>query len=253
MDDRIVKLFVKRDILTAKRKVTLVGWLTGAILVMLLLAVLVAGVQFAIGGLKPVGSMPAPPAVTPTPTETSHSEGASEAGGLCPASWTVWKTRHPLTGAEIYDAPLEVKQCVKAHYLEFFRAVAPRELSEFDPARAARLGAFPMEAPPAEVRTARYTKRVVAVTTFAADGLHCKVADYIEGGRIQTYKWPAGELIGDKSLPDQVIVYAMEYDGDSGRWKVAHPPGQASTPLAVQELSDGIPAVVAQLYGCVEE
>lgn len=189
----------------------------------------------------------------PTPTATEEPPAAGSPA-VCPSSWTTWKARHPITGAEIYDAPVEVKECVRAQYLESFRAVAPRALTEFDPARLNRLlGNPPGAPPPAEVRTVQYTKRVVVVTSFAADGLHCKVGDYTEGGTIQTYTWPEGELMAEKSLPDQVIVYAMEYDGDSSRWEVAQPPGQASTPLAVQELPWGIPDIVVELYGLVED
>jgi len=192
------------------------------------------------------------PTNTPIPTDTPTPERA--ASSLCPTSWTVWKVKDPLTGYETYDAPPEVKACVKAHYLEEFRAIAPKTIHEFDPARYNRLLGNPPDSPPPEVvTTVRYTKRVVAVLGFAPDGLSCRVADYTEGGVVQTYTWPQKEPVEKKELPDVVVVYAMRYDPATGRWRIHQPEGQEHTALARHELPDGIPEFVVQRYGSVEE
>ena len=255
MDERLIGLFVKRDVLTGKRKVTLFGWLSLAILAMLLLAILIATIRFARGGLKPVRDIPLP---TPTgqpiasPGESGRPVGKSETS--CPTSWRVWKVKDPLTGYEIYDAPPEVKACVKAQYLEEFRAIAPRTIQEFDPVRYNQLLGNPPDSPPPDVvTTVRYTKRVVAVLGFAPDGLSCRVADYTEGGVARTYTWSQKELVEKKELPDVVVVYAMRYDPATGRWRIHQPEGQEHTALARHELPDGIPELVIQRYGLVEE
>ena len=202
--------------------------------------------------------MPAPahtpaPTNTPTPTHTPTPtpEGAAPP---CPTSWTVWKIKNPLTGHETYDAPPEVKACVKACYLEQFRAVAPKNIEEFDPVLYNRLLGNPPHSPPPEVvTTVQYERRVVAVLGFAPDGLSCRVADYTEGGIVKTYTWPQRELVKEEELPDAVVVYAMRYDQAMGRWRIHHPEGQKYTALAEHELPNGIPEFVVKLYGLVEE
>jgi len=192
------------------------------------------------------------PANTPTPTNTPTPERAVSSS--CPTSWKVWKVKDPLTGYETYDAPPEVKACVKAHYLEEFRTIAPKTIQEFDPARYNQLLGNPPDSPPPEVvTTVQYTKRVVAVLGFAPDGLSCRVADYTEGGVAQTYTWPQKELVGEEERPDVVVVYAMRYDPATGRWRIHQPEGQEHTALARHELPDGIPEFVVRRYGLVKE
>ena len=191
---------------------------------------------------------------TPLPTPAPTKPPTPTPDTICPTSWTVWKVKNPLTGIESYDAPAEVKACVKAQYLEEFRAIAPRTIQEFDPARYNRLLGNPPDSPPPDmVTTVRYTKRVVAVLGFAPDGLSCRVADYTEGGVARTYTWPQKEPVEKKELPDVVVVYSMRYDPATGRWRIHQPEGQEHTALARHELPDGIPELVIQRYGLVEE
>ena len=128
MDERLVRLFVKRDILTGRRKVTLFGWLSLAILAMLLLAILIAAIRFARGGLQRVEAIPLPTSIG-QPSAPMPGASSRPAGDALPVLLVVWKSKDPLTGHETYDAPPEVKACVKACCLEQFRAVAPRRSS----------------------------------------------------------------------------------------------------------------------------
>ena len=253
MDEKLIGLFVKRDVLTGRRKVTLFGWLSLAILAMLLLAILLAALRFARGGLKPVRNIPLP---TPTgqpiasPGKSGQPVGKSETS--CPTSWRVWKVKDPLTGYEIYDAPPEVKACVKAQYLEMYRALGPKTIEEFDPQRAVQLGLLLSPNSLSEITAIQFEKRVIAVVGFSPDGLHCKVADYTEGARARVYSWPEKKLLREETYPDRVVVYPMEYHADTGRWIITPRPGQP-TALTTYELPDGIPELVIGLYGTVED
>ena len=189
---------------------------------------------------------------TPLPTPAPTQPPTPTPDTICPTSWTVWKVKNPLTGIESYDAPAEVKACVKAQYLEIYRALAPRAIEEFDPQKAVQLGLLISPNSLSEVTAIQFKKRVIAVVDFSPDGLHCKVADYTEGARARVYSWPEKKLLREETYPDRVVVYPMEYHADTGRWIITPRPGQP-TALTTYELPDGIPELVIGLYGTVED
>jgi len=233
MDNKLARLFVKRDILTGERKFTLVGYLTAAILAMVLLAVLAAGARFALGGLKPVGRRPLEPMSTPTapPPATATAPPPATAGG-CPTSWTVWKTVDPLTRREFYDAPPEIKAWVKSDYLRLYHTWTPTTLEGYTPPNDAMK----------EVPVENCDARVIVVTDFSADGLSCTLADYREHCTIRVYSWPDKNLLRTIERDPEVRVYRMKYSAAGSVWQ------QEGSPQCMP-LPDGIPFIVSQRAG----
>ena len=158
-------------------------------------------------------------------------------------------------GTDYYDAPPEVKECVKRRWLEFYYAVAAKHIDEFDPDRAAELDIRRSHKPWTEVPVVRHERRAILITGFSPDGLRCQVRDYTEGCVIQVYTWPGKELLREeKYTDDKVIFYYMAYEPARGGW---HPwpvtqPGEPEFGTSIP-LPNGIPPdIIIQAGGLVE-
>jgi len=55
MEQKVWRIFVQEDFLRGRKRLTLTGYLTVAILGMIALAALIWGVRFVLSGLRPLG------------------------------------------------------------------------------------------------------------------------------------------------------------------------------------------------------
>ena len=157
-----------------------------------------------------------------------------------------------MEGTDYYDAPAEVKECVKKRWLEFYRALGPRHIDEFDPDRAVELGLNPPVV--TEVPVVRFDRRAILITGFSSDGLHCQVRDYIEGCVIWVYTWPGKEFVREERYPDKVTIYYMAYRPTEGDWflSLVTQPGEPKFGTSIP-LPNGIPPeIIIEAGGLVE-
>ena len=159
-------------------------------------------------------------------------------------------------GEDYYDAPLVVKECVKRRWLEFYRALGPRHIDEFDPDRAAELGIRRPDEPFTEVPVVRHERRAILVTGFSSsDGLRCQVRDYMEGCVIRVYTWPRKEFLREEKYPDsKVVIYYMAYRPTEGDWflSLVTQPGEPKFGTSIP-LPNGIPPeIIIEAGGLVE-
>ena len=160
-----------------------------------------------------------------------------------------------MEGTDYYDAPAEVKECVKRHWLRLFHSLAPKDLDEFDPNEAVKLGIRRPDTPWTEVPVIQHERRAILITGFSPDGLRCQVRDYSGGCVVRVYTWPGREFLREEKYPDaKVTIYYMDYEPTEGDWGVSlvTQPGEPKFGTSIP-LPNGIPPeIIIEAGGLVE-
>ncbi|MCC7163502.1 MAG: hypothetical protein IT331_13485 [Anaerolineae bacterium] len=241
----IKRSFVEQDMLTKRKRLGWLGWVTIIVTASFLVALGIWVWRTMTQEPTPYEKSPTVSngqddaadtaalyrlTITPQPSPTTNP-----ARGETTTPWVVFRSKDPL-GQEIWDAPAEIKAAVVKDYLD---AMAWTDSLMFDPDTLdARLGDYYDEKRLAEMRAilawARKENKVVAisgvkrlpqgtvVSTFSPDGLTARVLDYHAAGEGQLFDLKTRKPIPGAAYPNSMHMVEMTYDTNARRWKIAH-------------------------------
>lgn len=241
----IKKSFVEQDMLTKRKRLGWLGWVT---------IIVTASFLVALGmwAWRTMTQQPIPLEISPrvsnssssssnnsvqiaTTTATTNPPASQSASNQGPITWTVFKAQDQL-GQDIWDAPPEIKAWVVKDYLD---AMAWTDSLMFDlDSLNAQLDKYYGDKRLAEMRAIveweKQENKTIAisrvkrlpigtvVSTFSQDGLKARVLDYHAAGQGQVFDLRTRKQLTGKPYPDSLHMVEMLYDANARRWKIAH-------------------------------
>ncbi len=241
----IKRSFVEQDMLTKRKRLGWLGWVTIIVTASFLAAL-------GIWAWRTMTQQPTP--YEKSPTVSNGQADAADAAAFYKLTitpqpspttnpdrdetvkaWAVFRAKDPL-GQDIWDAPAEIKAAVVKDYLD---AMVWTDSLMFDlDTLDARLGEYYAEKRLTEMHAivawARKENKVVAisgvkrlpqgtfVSTFSPDGMTARVLDYHAAGQGQLFGLKTRKPISGAAYPNSMHMVEMAYDRSTGRWKIAH-------------------------------
>ncbi len=242
----IRRSFVEQEMLTKRKRLGWLGWVTLIVTASFLLALGTWAWRTMTHQPKPVEKSPTVSIVQDEPTVPSVSQ--SEVGNAptvarnentatdeIPKAWRVFKTQNQL-GQEIWDAAPGIKEWVVRDYLDAL-TWTDSLMFELDTLNA-QLETRYAEKRLAEMRAViaweKQENRVIAiskvkrlplgtvVSTFSGDGLRAQVLDYQAAGEGQVFDLKTRQPLKGNAYPNSMHMLELVYDADALRWKIAH-------------------------------